>query len=300
MGPTASGKTALSLVLAKAYGGEIINADARQLYRDAPIGTGVPTGCWQATPTGEAYFVEGIRHHLLAVSAPDEAWTVSRWQQAALAAIDEILGRGHLPIVVGGTGLYVRALSEGYVFTGPPDPRQRETLLALHPEARRARLVELDPVAATHTDLQNPHRVLRALERTLSGSAAPTRVPPPYAFLKLVLDPHPDELRARIEARIAAQWSDGWPAEVRALLVRGVSPTSPLMQSIGFRTLAEALTVGPFNETQTKARLLRETWLYARRQRTWFRREPLAHAIRTEREAIALIDPWLTEGSRPS
>ena len=297
MGPTASGKTALGLALAHRYDGEVINADARQLYRDAPIGTGVPIGAWQPTEAGEGYFVDGIRHHLLAVSGPDETWTVSRWQRAALDAIEDVLGRNRLPIIVGGTGLYIRALSEGYVFTGAPDPQQRETLLALHPEERRARLMRLDPEMAARTDLQNPHRVLRALERALSGVAAPARVSPPYAFLKLVLDPDADRLRSQIEARIAAQWSAGWPEEVRALLARGVPLSSPLMQSIGFRTLAEALTSGTFDEGRAKASLLRETWLYARRQRTWFRREPQAHPVRTEAEAIALIDPWLAKGS---
>ncbi len=299
MGPTASGKTALALILAHRYGAEVINADARQLYRDAPIGTGVPVGVWQATPTGEGYFVDGIRHHLLAISPPDETWTVSRWQKEALAAIGDILARGRLPLVVGGTGLYLRALCEGYVFSGEPDRALRRDLLASSPEERRTRLIALNPEGAAQTDLQNPHRVLRALERALSGASVPVRVPPPFSALKLTMDCSADALKANIQARIDGQWSAGWLAEVRALLARGISLDSPLMQSIGFRTIVGALSEGVFDEAHLKSQVIRETWLYARRQRTWFRKEPHVHAIREETDAIPLIDSWLNESSHP-
>lgn len=292
MGPTASGKTALGLTLAKRYSGEVINADARQLYRDAPIGTGVPPGVWQTTEEGEGYFVEDIRHHLLGISTPEEIWTVSRWQQAALEAIDAIQRRGHLPIVVGGTGLYIRALCEGYVFSGAPDPAQRESLLALSPDERRERLQAHDPEAAARTDLQNPHRVLRALERSLSGLPVPTRIPPFFATLKLAIDLGAEQLRANVQARIDAQWSAGWLDEVRTLLARGVSNTAPLMQSIGFRTIAAALAEETLDDARLKDRVFHETWLYARRQRTWFRKEPRAYPIKTEAEALALVDRW--------
>lgn len=297
MGPTASGKTALALALAHRYGVEVINADARQLYRDAPIGTGVPTGIWQMTPSGEGYFIDGIRHHLMAISASDEVWTVSRWQKEALAAIDGIHARGQLPLVVGGTGLYIRALCEGYIFSGEPDHELRQNLLASSPEERRARFIALDPEAAAQTDLQNPHRVLRALERALSGVSAPTRVPPPFSALKLTMDPAVDVLKANIRARIDAQWSAGWLAEVRTLLARGVSLDSSLMQSIGFRTIARALSVANLDEANVKAQVIRETWLYARRQRTWFRKEPSVQVIHGEADAISLIEPWLSEAS---
>lgn len=293
LGPTSSGKTALGIRLALRFLGEIINADARQLYRDAPIGTGIPKG-YVAQGSGEGV-VEGVRHHLFAVSAPDQAWTVSAWRQAAENRIESVLERGHLPVVVGGTGMYVRALSEGFVFSGAPDPARRASLLALSPEERIAALLKIAPEAERVIDLANPHRVLRALERVSAGQPLQSsRIPPPYEFRKLARWHSPEALRARIEQTIQRQFAEGWEAEVRLLLERGVPQTSALMQSIGFRTMATALLHGESSAFVQQA-IIAETWAYARRQMTWLRKEPGLHWIHADDEAEMLVEQWLTK-----
>lgn len=293
LGPTSSGKTALGIRLAKRFFGEIINADARQLYRDAPIGTGVPRG-YVAQESGEG-LVEGVRHHLFALSAPDQVWTVSEWRKAAEHRIKAVLERGHLPMVVGGTGMYVRALAEGFVFSGAPDPARRASLLALSPEERVEALLKIVPEAERMIDLANSHRVLRALERVLEGqSLQPTRIPPPYEYRKLARWYSPEALRARIEHTIQRQFDEGWEAEVRLLLERGVPQTSALMQSIGFRTMATALVNGEPSAHVQQA-IVAETWAYARRQMTWLRKEPGLHWIHTDDEAETLVEQWLTK-----
>ncbi len=277
-GPTSSGKTALSLKLAQEFHGEIINADARQLYLDAPIGTGVPSEEMRAS----------VPHHLFAVSAPDEVWTVSRWCTAAHEQIKEILARGHMPIVVGGTGLYVRALTEGYVFSGAPDRSLRAELLALSEMQRVKQLLAFDASLGAKLDLRNPHRVLRALERLRSGvSLEPTREPTPYTWQKLAIHHEPETLRARVAHTIQEQFARGWVDEVRALLERGVSPDAPLMTSIGFRAIRDGLLSHPSDVgTQCISLVLRDTWQYVRRQMTWFRKEP--HLLWAHDEAEAL------------
>ena len=294
MGPTSSGKTALGLTLAKACHGEVINADARQLYRDAPIGTGVPVGSWEEREGQRVYMVDGIPHHLMAVSTPDETWTVSRWCEAAKACVDDILSRQRVPIIVGGTGLYIRAFTEGFVFTGEPDAGLREQLLALDPDERVRRLLGHDPAAREKIDLQNPHRVLRALERVMAGqSLVPEKQSPPYAFCKIGIDRSTDDLKQRIMTTVHRQFANGWVEEVQGLLEKGVSEASPLMTSIGFRVIAQALHEKRSDREGLEAAVVHDTWQYARRQRTWFRKEPQIQWIREQGEAVQLVQSFL-------
>lgn len=292
-GPTSSGKTSLALALAKRFNGEVVNADARQVFHDAPIGTGVPAGEWKGLGTKDVYFVDGVPHHLMAVSGPNEAWTVSSWTEAANACLEEIWARDALPMVVGGTGLYIRALSEGYVFSGEPDEALRNALLKQSPADRLAQLLELFPEAGRSIDLKNPHRVLRALEKLRSGSGIePTVVPPAFQSLKLAPSWESDALKARLEQSVSRQFASGWLGEVRRLLERDVSSDAPLMRSIGFRTIAEGISeLVP--EDALKERVVRETWQYARRQMTWLRKEPNLKWIKDEEEGMALVERWL-------
>jgi tRNA dimethylallyltransferase len=273
-GPTSSGKTKFGITLAKHYSGEIINADARQLYRDAPIGTGVPTGEWRLIDQKSVYHVEGVPHHLMAVSEPDQAWTVSSWCEQAKACLEDVWSRSRVPIVVGGTGLYVRALSEGYVFSGEPDKELRERLLALSPEVRLQQLLELDPRAKSSTDHRNPHRVLRALERRLSGlPAEPMIAPPTFSSLKLGIQWPSEVLKMRVTAAVHTQFEKGWVQEVRELIDRGIPLSSPLMMSIGFRTIAQCFSENSSLEAMEQE-VVQATWQYVRRQMTWSRKEP--------------------------
>lgn len=284
VGPTSSGKTALSLHLASRFFGEVINGDARQLYRDAPIGTGRPD--WQ--------MMGKIPHHLFGMSDPEERWTVSHWCEEVMHALRQIQGREHLPMIVGGTGLYIRALTEGFVFEGEPDPRVRAQLLAYTATERLEQLLRLVPTAGEWVDLKNPHRVLRALERALSGqSITAVRVPPPLSVCKIARYIAPDVLRTRIEQAIDQQLARGWAEEVRALVERGVSLDSPLMQSIGFRAIAYAIKQGAISDRELREEILADTWAYARRQMTWFRKEPGLQWVHTEAEAEERVQAWL-------
>ncbi len=284
VGPTSSGKTALSIHLANRFFGEVINGDARQLYRDAPIGTGRPN----------EELMGQIPHHLFGISDPDEIWTVSRWCEEATHVLRRIQEHECLPMIVGGTGLYIRAFTEGFVFGGEPDPELREQLLAHTPTERLERLLRLVPTAGERVDLKNPHRVLRALERVLSGqSIAAVRVPPPFSVCKIARYMTPDELRARIENTIDQQLARGWVEEVRALVERSVSLHSPLMQSIGFRAIASALERGRPLGGELREEILRDTWAYARRQMTWFRKESGLQWVHTESEAEERVEAWL-------
>lgn len=284
MGPTSSGKTALGIRLAKRFFGEIINADARQLYRDAPIGTGIPTREQQSS----------VEHHLLGISDASEAWTVSRWCSEAIHAIQRIEERERLPIIVGGTGMYLRALTEGFVFQGEPDPDRRKHLLAMSSSERLQALIRHAPNAEHVIDIKNPHRVLRALERILAGQPLmAVQRPPMFSSCKMARHFSPEQLRARIEQTIDQQMRRGWVDEVRALLDRGVSLDSPLMKSIGFRVIAEFLRSGYGSETELYQAIVRDTWAYARRQMTWLRKEPRLQWVESEEQAEILLESWL-------
>lgn len=288
VGPTSSGKTALGIRLAKRFFGEVINGDVRQLYRDAPIGTGVPTLEQR----------QNITHHLLGVSAPDEVWTVSRWCSEAIQVLHRIQERERLPIIVGGTGMYIRAFTEGFVFEGEPSPELRKRLLLLTPTERLHRLLSHAPEAKDLIDAKNPHRVLRALERVLSGqSLIAVQKPPSFSSCKIARYFSPEALRARIERTIDQQLARGWVEEVRTLLNNGVSMRAPLMQSIGFRTIALALQDDHMTEATLRQSIIRETWAYARRQMTWFRKEPRLHWVQSEEEAEECVAVRLTHGT---
>lgn len=284
-GPTSSGKTSVGISLAKQFNGEVINADARQIFRDAPIGTGIPSGEWDKLDDTQGYFVEGIPHHVMGISGPEEIWTVSRWCAAAKECLDRIWSRGKLPIVVGGTGLYIRALSEGYIFSGEPDPVLRQRLLLLSSEQRLNLFLERQPDAEHRIDLRNPHRVLRALERELSGVANDiVKQPPPFSVIKLGLLWESETLKERVRTTIETQFARGWVEEVRGLLEDGASLDSALMKSIGFQAIANAIK-DEIDLDTLKEKVIAETWQYVRRQMTWLRKEPNLKWVRDEEGA---------------
>ncbi len=275
VGPTAVGKTALSLTVAAALDTEIISVDSCQVYRGMDIGTAKPTAAERAC----------IRHHLLDVVAPDEEYSVALHQRQAHAIIARLHANGKLPLLVGGTGLYFCAVCDGLVL--PPVPPQPE--LRSEWEARvaagdlaglAAELRRLDPVGAERLDLANPRRVIRALEVTrVSGrpfSAWQRRQPPPFRTVWLGRTRPRAELYARINARVLEHIAAGLVEEVRSLVEQGYSYDLPAMQSIGYREigryLQRQLTLDDAIASQQQA-----TRRYARRQLTWFRRDERIH-----------------------
>lgn len=271
-GVTASGKTQASLALAELLQGEIVSADSVQVYRSFDIGS--------AKPTAEER--RGIPHHLLDVLEPEEAWDAAHFAAHADDAIHGILERGRLPIVVGGTGLWLRALVRGLVDAPRPDPAVRARLEAAAERegapALHQRLAAVDPDAAAKVHPNDALRIVRALEvyeQTGTPLGALRRAhalgAPRYDALFVVLD-SPDDLAERIEARFDAMLERGFVDEVRALLARH-DPRSRAFGSVGYRQVKAHLE-GALTEDAMRTEAIRATRIYARRQRTWFRSEP--------------------------
>ena len=269
VGPTAVGKTALSLRLAQASQGEIVSADSRQVYRGMDMGTAKPTAAERAY----------VPHHLLDVVTPDQTLSVAEYQSLAYAAIDAIQARGHLPLLVGGSGQYVRAVLEGWqVPAVAPDWALRSRLAAeaqtTGPQTLHARLYEVDPAAAAHIDARNVRRVIRALEvYALTGqpiSQLQQRHPPPYRVLQVGLTLPASELYQRIDERIAGMLHAGLVAEVQNLLAAGYSSDLPAMSGLGYREMVRFVQ-GEQTLDDAVTDLKRATRRFVRQQRNWFR-----------------------------
>ncbi len=273
VGPTAAGKTAVAVQLALKLGAEIVNADSLQVYRELDIGTAKPSPAERAL----------VPHHLLDLVAPDEHYDAARYLADGRAVVAELGRRGVPPLVVGGTGLYLKALLGGLFPDGGkyPEVRRRlqEELAAQGLEALYRRLARLDPDTAGRLAPGDTYRILRALE-VVEGSGTPISIlraghrfaDRPYETLKIGLALPRPELYARIDARVEAMLAQGWLAEVRGLLSRYPSHLKPL-QALGYRQLIAHLH-GEVSLAEAVARIKTETRRYAKRQLTWFRADP--------------------------
>lgn len=269
LGPTAVGKTALSLALAARLDGEIVSVDSRLVYIGMDIGTAKPTAAEQ----------EIIPHHLIDILKPDQSLTVAEFQQRAYQAINAVQNRGLLPILVGGTGQYAAAILEGWsIPAAPPDTAIRTALEAFAAqygaEALHARLQSADPVAAAAIDFRNVRRVVRALEvhqtTGLPISELQRRNPPPYRILKLGLTMPRTELYARIDARIDAMVEHGLVAEVERLIRAGYGWELSAMSALGYREFRDYMT-GHASLEEAVALIKKDTRAFVRKQYNWFR-----------------------------
>jgi tRNA dimethylallyltransferase len=301
-GPTASGKTALAVALAQRLRGatdaEAVSADSRQIYRLMDIATAKPTARERAR----------LPHHLLDIIYPDESYTLAQYQAAAMASIADIWSRGHLPLLVGGTGLYVRAVVDGLAIPQvAPDPLLRAELeaeAAAHgPAALHAQLAVLDPLAAARIDAANTRRLIRALEVCIvSGrpfSEQQGARPTPYRPLMLGLNMDRQALYSRADARVASMLTAGLVEETRHLVERGYGWQLPAMSSLGYREVGTFLR-GESSLAEAVERLKLNTHAYIRRQLTWFRPDSriiwLDAALPLEtlvEQALPFVLPWL-------
>ena len=290
LGPTARGKSRLGVTLAKKYGGEIVSADSRQVYRGLDLGTG------KITPEE----MEGVPHHLLDVVDPGEPFSVARFQSMAYDAIDGVITRGRLPFLVGGTGLYVRAVSEGYVFhKTPPDPTLRAELGGLPIEALRARLTA-QGVALDQDCYHNRPRLVRLLEKSLNGEDAHAEAErrPRYDVLTLGAAYSRETVCRRIDARLIARLEDGMVEEVAALRAGGVS--DEFLEGLGleYRYILRYLTGAIPTEEAFVEELGRAIKRFAKRQVSWFKKDRDVHwldmSADPSAEGAQLIDSFLS------
>ncbi len=269
VGPTAVGKTATAIELAEQLAGEIVSADSRYLYRGMDIGTAKPTLTER----------ERLPHHLVDVTTPDRPWTLAQFQAAALAAIRDIHARARVPLLVGGTGQYIRAVTEGWL--PPPGNSAGKTRSELEAVLKQdglgalvARLQTVDPDSAARVDLRNPRRVIRALEVALTTGqsfvAQKRRAPPPWAIMTIGLTMPRPALYARIDARVDEMMRAGLLEEVRTLTAQGFGWELPAMSALGYKQMGETLR-GECGLDEAVRRIKRETHRFVRRQANWFK-----------------------------
>ena len=286
VGPTACGKTTLGVLLAKQFHGEVVSADSMQIYRGMTIGTAAPT----------EKEMDGVPHHMVAVADPAEQWSAARYAETAIPIIDDILARGKLPVLVGGTGLWLDAVVKGHGFAGGHAGGEvRKTLQKrLEAEGIEPLLEELrqvDPETAKRLHPADEKRILRALEvyletgKTISAhNAEPKDLPPRYDAIWIGLRfADREDMKALIDRRVDKMAEEGLVEEVRALLESGLPRNATALQAIGYKEF-----LGVLEGTATEAEALAEVKLrsrqYAKRQLTWLRRNPAIHWIEWEKE----------------
>ena len=269
VGPTAVGKTEIAIQLAERLNGEIISADSRLFYRGMDIGTAKPTRAEQMR----------VPHHLIDIANPDEILSLAVFQQKAREAVEDIHTHRKIPILVGGTGQYIRAVTEGW--SPPevkPDERLRHELEKLKDakglEWLHDKLNNLDPVAAEKIDARNYRRTIRALEVILTTgrrfSDQRGQSESAYQLITIGLTRPRSELYERVDQRIEAMFANGFLDEVKGLLQRGYSPTLPTLSAIGYRECIRVVN-GELNAEQAKVEIRRATRVFVRRQANWFK-----------------------------
>ena len=285
VGPTASGKTRMAVELAQRHNGEVISADSMQIYRTMDIGT--------AKPTQEE--MGGIPHHMIDVADPEEDFSVARYVEMAAQCVDDVLARGKLPIVAGGTGLYIDSLLSGRTFAPfSPDSALRgeleRELAEKGGQAMLEALAQVDPEAAQRLPPNDHKRIIRALEvyrstgKTITQHNRETRaLPPRYEALTIGLNfQDRADLWARIDARVDQMAAAGLEREVRELLSSGLSPRCTAMQAIGYKEFVAAVE-GTMTWREAEELVKLRSRQYAKRQLTWFRRNPEVHWLLWEK-----------------
>ncbi len=273
-GPTASGKTALSIALAQELDGEIVSCDSMQVYKYMDIGT--------AKPTSEER--QGIPHHMLDVALPQEVFSVSRYCAMADPIVEDILARGKTAIIVGGTGLYMDHLIKGGSFAPFPSTGIREQLEAEPIGQVMEKLRQVDPESAARLPISDKKRIIRAMEVYLETGQTITQhnlrtqsIPPKYTPLWLALaDENRQDLYDRIDRRVALMLEQGLLEEIRSLLAMGIPEKCTALQAIGYKEFLGALH-GQCSVAQAAAQVQQASRRYAKRQLTWFRRNERIH-----------------------
>lgn len=298
LGPTASGKTALGMELAKKFRGEIISTDSRQIYKYMDIGTAKEPGEMKKDENGRPYlWAGGVRHYGIDLVDPGKTYTVAEFKQYALDIIKEILKRWHLPILVGGTGFYVRAIVENLDI---PKVAPNKKLRRLFEEKSLEDLVKLlkdvDPQSVKRVDLKNKRRVLRALEVAILTGQSFTRQqkkgPKLFDALEIGLEIDRAKLYERIDKRVEQQFKDGLVEETQKLVNRKYRWELPSMSGIGYKEAGQYLR-GEIGLERAKELIKFRTHNYARRQLVWFRKDKKIKWIKISKEAEKLVKKFV-------
>lgn len=276
LGETASGKTSVGIELAKLLDGEVISVDSRKVYHGLPVGTATPEGEWKAA----AYVVQGVPHHLMGQLAPDHAYTAGDFAKDADLLIQQISQRGKIPILVGGTGFYFKALSQGLPILPTRDEALRALLMARVEKEGidkiYAELRQKDPQAAAAITPHDKHKIIRALEifeltgRPFSDWKDKKSPPAEHSFAVTGVRFSKDVVEKRIEERSEHMFKEGMIEETEAVLKAGYAPTCPALASFGYREAVEVIQ-GIRPKAEFLPALIKGTKAYAKRQRTWFR-----------------------------
>jgi len=299
LGSTASGKSGLALELAKKFNGYLISADSRQIYKEMNIGTNKDKGEWQVVDGEEKYMVDGVPLYLVDQLEPDQEFSVVDWREKVLQIIEKHTEQ--IPIIVGGTGLYISALVDNYSFTqARPDERLRQKLEAQLKkdglERMWKRLCKLDPYAQDIIDSKNPRRVLRALEVCLkTGKPFSNKLKKQdanFEFLQLGMSVKREKLNTKIVQRVDDMVDEGLIEEVENLHKKGFSWDLPAMTSIGYRQFGDFLQ-GKIHRDEAIDLVKQDTKKYAKRQMTWFKRDKRINWIETFDQAEKLVKRFL-------
>lgn len=278
VGPTASGKTALAIELARRFSGEIIAADSRTVYKGMDIGTAKPT----------PQELAAVPHHLINVATPDTQFTVADFQRLARAAMADISSRGKLPFLVGGSGLYIDAVLYNFSLRAPADSAQREELQELSLDGLQGLLIERG--IPLPENARNPRHLVRALE---TEGAAPMREPLSSYALIIGLDPGREVLREKITRRVDLMVEAGFIDEVRRL-AKQYGWDAPGLQAPGYRAFRQFIE-GEGSLEEAKQLFIQNDMQYAKRQKTWFKRNPDIHWISKTAEAVELVTTLLNK-----
>ncbi len=290
VGPTASGKSALAVKIAEKFDGEIVSADSRQVYRGMDIGTAKPSKKEMAI----------VRHHLIDIKKPNQDYSAGQYKKDAIRVINKIINAGKLPILVGGTGLYIDAVVKNLEFPGVKENKKLRTRLEKDIKNKGLefvfkKLVKIDPEAAYIVDPKNPRRIIRALEVALTSgkpfSAQRKTGKPLYDALEIRINIPPKALKEKIAKRIEQMVKNGLVDEVRTL-VKKYGSSCKALDAIGYREIINYLK-GGISLAEAIGQINKNTRHYARRQMTWFRKNGETRWIRNFKEVIPLVRSFL-------
>lgn len=294
-GATASGKTAFALTVAKKFNGEIVNSDSRQVYKKLDIGTAKEP--IEKRNSDGTVIISGVRHYLIDIVAPNEEYTLADFQKDAHAAIRRISERGKLPIITGGTGLYLDAVIYNYDLSFEKrDKKRRERLQKLPVQELQRHMEIRDPEIfkeMNESDRNNPHRLIRAIERHEEGRAhLITENASTYETIYLVLDPPREQNDLKIDKRVDEMFKKGLVKENTELREQGYSTDLSALKTIGYQEFDEHFS-GDQTLEETHELIALHTKQYAKRQRTWFRKNEDAQWIHTTGEGIQMIEEFI-------